>query len=407
LTKLTIRGYRNKIKQLTVAILLAGSFSACGQTEQVKLVDYSYINPGAADFVAYLDLIKGKKIALVAHPASVVGNSHLVDTLLAQGIQLSKIFSPEHGFRGNAEAGEKVDNQIDPKTALPIISLYGNHKKPTPEDLKDIDVVLLDLQGVEVRFYTYISTLTYVMEACAEKGIPLIVLDRPNPNGFYIDGPVLKPAFSSFVGMHPVPVVYGMTIGEYAMMVNGEKWLSEGITCDLKVIPVKNYSHNLIVKLPTKPSPNLPNWESVYLYPSLCFFEGTIMSIGRGTDYPFQIYGHPDFTIGSFVFTPESMPGKSLHPKCEGEICYGQNLTGYAENYQRNENRLNLSWLINAYHLLSPKFDFFTDYFDKLAGNDELRKQIESGLTEEEIRLLWQEDLRAFKKLREKYLIYD
>lgn len=407
MTKLTNRSFINQLKQLAIAILVASSFSACSQKNTVKLVEYDYIDPGSSNFDSYLNLLQDKNVAVVAHPASVVGNSHLVDTLLAQGIQLSKIFSPEHGFRGNAEAGEKVDSQVDANSGLPIVSLYGNHKKPTPDDLKDIDIVLLDLQGVGARFYTYISTLTYVMEACAEAGIPIIVLDRPNPNGFYVDGPVLKPEFSSFVGMHPVPVVYGMTIGEYAMMVNGEKWLTGENTCDLKVIPVKNYHHNLIVKLPINPSPNLPNWQSVYLYPSLCFLEGTIMSIGRGTNHPFQIYGHPDFMIGSFAFTPESMPGKSLHPKFEGENCFGQNLTGYAENYKRNENLLNLSWLINSYQLLSPKFDYFTDYFDKLAGNDELRQQIESGFTEEEIRLSWAEDLKAFKKIRKKYLIYD
>jgi len=383
-------------------------WSGCtAQPETVKQVDYEYIQPGATNFEVYLTSIQNKNVALVAHPASVLNGRHLVDTLLTNGIRLVKIFSPEHGFRGNAEAGEKVKDGTDPQTGLPVISLYGDHKKPTREDLSGVDVLLVDLQGVGVRFYTYISTLTYVMEACAENNVPVIVLDRPNPNGFYVDGPVLEPEFSSFVGMHPVPVVYGMTIGEYALMVNGESWLKNDVSCELTVVQMHNYSHDLIVKLPVSPSPNLPNWLSVYLYPSLCFFEGTIMSVGRGTDVPFQIYGHPDFVIGSYAFTPESMPGKSLHPKFEGKLCYGQNLTGYAENYSKNQSQLNLTWLIAAYELLSPKHSFFTDYFNKLAGTDKLRKQIEAGMSEKEIRATWEKDLKAFKKIREKYLLYD
>ena len=407
MTKLTKRSFINYLKQLAAAIFILCSFSSCSQTKTVKLVTYDYIVPGAANFDAYKNLIQNKNVAIVAHQASVVGKSHLVDSLFSLEVQLKKILSPEHGFRGEAEAGKKVDNGKDANTGLPIISLYGNHKKPTKSDLEGIEIVVLDLQDVGARFYTYISTLTYVMEACAEQGIPLIVLDRPNPNGFYIDGPILKPGFSSFVGMHPIPVVYGMTIGEYAMMVNGEKWLCGGITCELTVIPIKNYTHNLIVKLPYNPSPNLPNWESVYLYPSLCFFEGTVVSVGRGTSYPFQVYGHPDFTIGSFTFTPKSMPGKSLHPKFEGEHCYGQNLSGFAKNFEKNKNQLNLSWLINAYRLLSPNHEFFTDYFNTLAGSDQIRKQIETGLSEEQIRNSWKKDLESFKKTREKYLIYD
>jgi uncharacterized protein YbbC (DUF1343 family) len=244
------------------------------------------------------------------------------------------------------------------------------------------------------------------MEACAEENIPVIVLDRPNPNGFYTDGPVLETGYESFVGMHRVPVVYGMTMGEYALMVNGEGWLKDQILCDLTIIPLKNYRHNYIVKLPVKPSPNLPNWQAVFLYPSLCFFEGTIMSVGRGTDFPFQVYGHPDFLLGSFVFTPESKPGAS-NPKYKGVSCYGQNLRGYAENYQKMPAQLNLSWLIESYKFLNSSHDFFTAYFDKLAGTIKLRKQIEQGMSEEEIRKSWGEDLNEFKKIKEKYLLYE
>lgn len=245
----------------------------------------------------------------MANQASLVGRIHLVDTLLASGIRVVKIFSPEHGFRGNAEAGALIEDGKDTQTGLPVISLYGKHKKPTAEDMKDVDIVLFDLQDVGVRFYTYIATLTYVMERCSENNIPLIVLDRPNPNGFYVDGPVLEKEHSSFVGLHPVPVVYGMTIGEYARMTNGEKWLQDGGLCDLTVIEMKGYSHNMIVKLPVRPSPNLPVWESVYLYPSLAFFEGTVVSVGRGTDFPFRVYGHPDLKSGDFSFTPHRIPG--------------------------------------------------------------------------------------------------
>ena len=355
----------------------------------------------------YLPVIAGKRVAIVANHASRIGNTHLVDSLLKRKVNIVKIFSPEHGFRGQSEAGEMLGSNIDSKTGLPVISLYGKHKKPTAEDLASVDIVLFDLQDVGTRFYTYISTLTYVMEACAENGISVILLDRPNPNGFYVDGPVLEPAFSSFVGMHPVPVVYGMTIGEYALMVNGEKWLKNEAQCDLQLIRLENYQHNMLVTLPVSPSPNLPNWESIYLYPSLCFFEGTIVSEGRGTDYPFQIYGHPDFPHGSFAFTPRSIKGASVNPKFKGERCFGQDLRSYANNYRHNDQQLNLSWLINSYQLLSGKNDFFISYFDTLAGTDKLRKQIEAGATEEEIRESWKEDLRAFNKIREKYLLYD
>lgn len=377
------------------------------QDQRPVLKNYDEITTGAARTDQYLSLLQGLNVGIVAHKASRLNQTHLVDSLLARGVHLVKIFSPEHGFRGEAEAGESINSTIDNKTLLPLVSLYGKNKKPTDANMKDIDIMLFDLQDVGVRFYTYISTLTYVMEACAAHGIPLVVLDRPNPNGFYVDGPVLEPEFTSFVGMHPVPIVYGLTIGEYALMVNGERWLHDSLPCRLTVIPLLDYTHNCIVKLQTEPSPNLPNWRSVYLYPSLCLFEGTIMSVGRGTDLPFEVIGHPDFYLGSFIFSPRSIPGKSSTPKYMGKNCYGQNLSGYAYNYRYNENKLNLSWLIGAYQFMMQDHTFFNDYFDTLAGTDKLRKQIISQSSEYSIRKSWEEGLAYFRSIREKYLLYE
>ena len=394
------------LKLTAIFIFLHLSLSSCSQQTELQLVHSVKIITGAQNTQAYLPLLQAKKVAVVANHASLIGQTHLVDSLQNLGVKLVKIFSPEHGFRGKADAGEKVESNVDSKTQLPIISLYGNHKKPTAEDLLGVEIVVFDLQDVGVRFYTYISTLTYVMEACAENNIPLIVLDRPNPNGFYVDGPILEPAFKSFVGLHPVPVVYGMTIGEYAKMVNGEAWLENNQVCDLTVVSLIGYTRNMIVDLPVKPSPNLPNWESIYLYPSLCFLEGTIMSVGRGTDFPFQIYGHPDFMVGSFLFTPQANEG-SKHPKYEGEQCNGSNFIGFAGNFKSNPQQLNLSYMIDSYHVMKLQHnDFFNNYFEKLAGTDELRKQIEAGMKAEEIRESWQEGLDAFKKIRVQYLIY-
>lgn len=377
------------------------------QDRSPVLVSYSDIETGAEVLIkSELDLIRGKKIAVVANHSSLIGETHLIDTLKSIETEIKRIFSPEHGFRGNAEAGELIDGN-DKNTGIEVISLYGKYLKPPKKYLTDIDLILFDLQDVGVRFYTYTSTLTYIMEAGAENDIPVIVLDRPNPNGFYVDGPVLDTAFSSFIGLHPVPIVYGMTIGEFAQMINGEYWLADSLQCKLTVIPMENYKHNMIVKLPVPPSPNLPTWQSVYLYPSLCLFEGTIMSVGRGTEFPFQVYGNPEFMVGSFIFTPESVPGKSLHPKFEGQVCYGQNLTGYAENYKNNAASLNLTWLIESYKLIDKGSDFFTAYFDQLAGTDKLRKQIEEGKTEDEIRNSWHLNLKKFEKTKAKYLIYN
>ena len=367
------------------------------------LIDKARYVSAAMQTNDYLPLIEGKRIGIVGNQTSIVGETHLVDTLLSLGVDIRKIYTPEHGFRGTADAGAKVNSGKDEKTGIPIVSLYGKNKKPTPEMLHGIDVILFDLQDVGVRFYTYISTMSYVMEAAAENDIPVIVLDRPNPNGFYVDGPVLKSENASFVGMHQVPVVYGMTIGEYAKMVNGEGWLKNGVTCDLTVIPIKKYNRKAIYELPVKPSPNLPNWESVYLYPTLCFFEGTNVSVGRGTDTPFQVYGHPDMR-GSYTFTPKSTSG-ATKPLLEGQRCRGESLVEFAHDYARNANQLHLEWIIEAYQQLKDK-GFFKDYFRLLSGDKQLQRDIEKGKSADEIRASWEDDLEAFKAVREKYLLY-
>ena len=372
-------------------------------TSQLSFIDKEHYVSAAMQMNDYLPLIRGKRIGVVGNQTSIVGETHLVDTLLSLGVDVRKIYTPEHGFRGNADAGAKVNSGKDEKTGLPIVSLYGKNKKPTSEMLQGIDLILFDLQDVGVRFYTYISTMTYVMEAAAENDISVIVLDRPNPNGFYVDGPVLKSENQSFVGMHQVPVVYGMTIGEYAKMVNGEGWLKNGIRCDLTVIPINIYDRNAIYELPVRPSPNLPNWESVYLYPTLCFFEGTIVSIGRGTETPFQIYGHPNMR-GSFTFTPKSTSGASK-PLLEGQRCRGENLVEFAHDYALNANQLYLEWLIEAYQQLKDK-NFFNNYFVKLSGDQQLQRDIENGKSADEIRASWKNDLEKFKAVRGKYLMY-
>ena len=369
----------------------------------LAFVDKDHYVAAAMQMDDYLPLLEGKRVGIVANQTSIVGETHLVDTLLSLGVDVKKIFTPEHGFRGTADAGAKVNSSKDEKTGLPIVSLYGKNKKPSPEMLQGIDLVLFDLQDVGVRFYTYISTMSYVMESCAENGLPVVVLDRPNPNGFYVDGPVLKAENQSFVGLHQVPVVYGMTIGEYAQMVNGEDWLKDNLRCDLTVIPINNYNRNAIYELPVKPSPNLPNWEAVYLYPTLCFFEGTIVSIGRGTETPFQVYGHPDMR-GSYTFTPQSTSG-ATKPLLEGQRCRGENLVEYAHDYAHNDNQLHLEWIIEAYQQLKDK-GFFTNYFRLLSGDKQLQKDIESEKTADEIRASWKNDLEAFKEIRAKYLIY-
>ena len=372
-------------------------------TPQLAFVDKGHYVSAAMQMNDYLPLLQGKRVGVVGNQTSIIGETHLVDTLLSLGVDVKKIFTPEHGFRGTADAGAKINSGKDEKTSLPIVSLYGKTKKPTPEMLYGIDIILFDLQDVGVRFYTYISTMSYVMEAAAENDIPVIVLDRPNPNGFYVDGPMLQLENQSFVGMHQVPVVYGMTIGEYARMVNGEGWLKNGIHCDLTVIPINNYDRNAIYELPVRPSPNLPNWESVYLYPTLCFFEGSIVSVGRGTETPFQVYGHPAMR-GRHTFTPKSTSGASK-PLLEGQRCRGENLVEFAHDYAHNASELQLEWIIDAFQQLKDK-GFFTNYFRLLSGDKQLQRDIENGKSADEIRASWQKDLKAFNTIRAKYLLY-
>ena len=378
---------------------------------------------GAENYNAYLPLFRDKKIGIVTNQSGIITSqiletiyvqdprqktktkltekiTSIVDNLISRNINVQKIFAPEHGFRGTADAGEHVVDGKDTKTGLPIISLYGNNKKPKSEQLEGIDIMVFDLQDVGARFYTYISSLHYIMEACAENNIPLIVLDRPNPNGAIVDGPILEKEYISFVGMHPIPLLHGMTIGEYAQMINGEKWLKDGVQCDLKVIPCLNYKREMHYNLPVKPSPNLPNEQAVNLYPSLCLFEGTNVSVGRGTEKQFQIYGSPFLPKSDFSFTPIPNFG-AKEPVYKDQTCYGEDLTSIAK-----VNQLELKWLIKAYNSTSDKSKFFNDFFIKLAGTKKLQQQIENGISEIEIRKYWEKGLKDFKEMRKKYLIY-
>lgn len=387
---------------------------------------------GADRINVYLPLIKGRKVGIFANQTSMVGNSHLVDTLLKLGIDIRVIFGPEHGFRGTADAGEKVGNNKDPQTGIPVISLYGSKRRPSADDVKDVDVLIFDIQDVGVRFYTFISSLEEFMEAAMELGKPLMILDRPNPNGHYVDGPVLNKKYRSFVGMQPVPVVYGMTIAEYAFMIAGEKWLSEKANAKyayyqtaqnspdtpfhFQVIKCKNYDHKTKYVLPVRPSPNLPIIQSIYLYPSTCFFEGTVLSEGRGTDKPFQVFGHPSLPKNLYTFTPNPNEG-AKNSKLYGQQCYGWDLSGTPEEVlSKVRNRIQLKWLLEAYRLFPEKDKFFLlpksgkmeeSFFNKLAGNNELWQQVVAGKSEEDIRKSWEPALSEFKKIRKKYLLYD
>ncbi|MGS2727254.1 exo-beta-N-acetylmuramidase NamZ family protein [Psychroserpens sp. BH13MA-6] len=358
---------------------------------------------------AYIPKLKNKRVGVVANQTSVIFKSnqkdyvHLVDSLLHRDVDIKKVYAPEHGFRGTADAGEIIKDGIDLKTNLPIISLYGDHKKPSLEQLSGLDIMIFDIQDVGARFYTYISTLHYVMEACAEANLPLLILDRPNPNGHYVDGPILELKYQSFVGMHPIPVVHGMTIGEYAKMINGEGWLNNKVQCDLEVITMNHYAHNKSYSLPIKPSPNLPNDQAINLYPSLCFFEGTNVNAGRGTSKQFQIYGSPylDKTVYDFKYIPTANEG-SKYPKNQGMLCYGEDLSE-----QDTMTQINLSFLIRAYQNTIDKDKFFNSFFVKLAGTESLKEQIVTGMSEAEIKKSWQSDIEQFKKTRERYLIYE
>jgi len=377
----------------------------------IKKQPSSVILTGADQTDLYLSLLKGANIAVFANQTATVGKTHLVDTLLKAGIHISRIFSPEHGFRGEADAGEHVGSSADPKTGIPIISLYGSKRKPSAEDLAGIDIMLFDIQDVGVRFYTYISSLQEYIESAVVNHRPLIILDRPNPNGSYVDGPVLDKKFRSFVGMQPIPIVYGMTIGEYAKMLIGEQWLDSAANTGLKdfrltIIPCKGYTHHSRYPLPVKPSPNLPNAQAVALYPSLCLFEGTAFSLGRGTDKPFQQFGHPSLPKDLYHFTPASLPG-AKNPPLLDQTCYGYDLSKI-DVAKTTGNRFSLQWLIKAYRLFPDKGHFFlpNQFFNRLAGNDTLQQQIKDGKTEEEIRKSWEPALGNFKTIRKKYLLY-
>ena len=385
--------------------------SACAQRKLNTSMQIE-ISPGANQVEKYLPLLKGKRVGVFANQTSLINQTHLVDSLQQLGVRIVKIFGPEHGFRGKADAGEHVDNNLDSKTGIPIISLYGDHKKPTAADVKDLDVMLFDIQDVGVRFYTFISSLQYFMEAALEQNKQLIILDRPNPNGFYIDGPVLDTNFKSFVGMQPVPVVYGMTIGEYAKMIYGEKWISKesfkSKTLPIIIIPCLNYTHLSKYELPVFPSPNLKEMQSIYIYPSTCFFEGTVISEGRGTEKPFQIFGHPLLPNNLYSFMPKPNEG-AKSSKCFNQLCYGWNVSTSKENMLALLNqKIQLKYLIDAYRLFPEKDSFFlkNNFFNKLAGNDLLMSQIKNGIAEVDIRKSWEPGLIKFRSIRKKYLLY-
>lgn len=391
------------LKRFLILVLIFGqNFNLIAQNTTEK-AEHKTIETGAEQLSDYLPFLENKKIAIVGNQTSLIHKTHLVDSLLNLELNIVKVFSPEHGFRGKADAGEKVSSSVDIKTNLPIVSLYGDNKKPSQEQLKGVEVIVFDIQDVGVRFYTYISTLHYVMEAAAEAKIPVIVLDRPNPNGHYIDGPVLDTNFRSFIGMHPVPVVYGVTIGEYAQMINGEHWLKDSLICDLKVIPLKNYTHSSTYSLPVAPSPNLKTNASIQFYPSLCLFEGTIVSVGRGTETPFETFGHPDFPNDLYSFTPKPMEG-SKTPLLMNKVCYGYQLSSQAERM----NRFSLEYIMTAQKFIgAEKLYDNPRFFNLLAGNNVLIEQLKRGMNEEEIRATWDDGLEEFKKIRKKYLIYN
>lgn len=404
-----------KLFLLLIAFSLIGAHSNAQQplNSEIKVSNPLVVNPnivtGADQTSMYIHLLKGKRVAVVANQTTTIGTSHLVDSLLSLRINIVKVFAPEHGFRGEAEAGATIKNGKDTKTGLPLISLYGKNKKPSSEMLSDVDLLLFDIQDVGARFYTYISTMHYIMEAAAENNKEVLILDRPNPNGFYIDGPVLDMKFQSFVGMHPIPIVHGCTVGELAQMIQGEGWLKGGAKCKLTVIPCKNYSHLDLYNLPIPPSPNLPNMAAVYLYPSLCWFEGTPISVGRGTSLPFQCIGYPDNHSGRYRFTPQDIPGVATNPPHKGELCLGHNLHDFGDFYVTTSRELYLEWLTGLYNEYPDKSRFFNAnlFFDKLSGTDKLRKQVQNGATPEQLRESWQGELASYKNLRAKYLMYE
>lgn len=403
-----------KIRYFICLVMIHLSLAGCGSGHPTLYPQMSGDQNGEAHGIItgamqpeiYLPLLRGKRVGVIANQTSLAAGSHIVDILTEEKIEIKRVFAPEHGFRGEAGPGERIEGGRDPRTGLPVVSLYGKKKRPEPEDINDLDILVFDIQDVGARFYTYISTLHYTMEACAENGVAMIVLDRPNPNGFYIDGPVLDTAFSSFVGVAPIPVVHGLTVGEYAKMVNGEGWLRGEKPCELTVITMKNYRHNLEYHLPVRPSPNLPNMESIYLYPSLCFFEGTPVSVGRGTPYPFMVYGFPGFRDGTLLLTPEDIPGVITNPPHRGKECSMADLRNGSAIILK-EKRLMLEWIIEMYMAFPDKENFFHPFFDTLSGTDRLRKMIVAGNSAAEIRASWKEELERYSLIRSKYLLYD
>ncbi len=383
---------------LAILISLSSCVTVKGHTETDTV-----FKTGAERTDVYLPILKDKRVALLVNHTSIIGTTHIVDSLLALDINIVKIFAPEHGFRGDADAGEKVNSTTDSKTGLPVVSLYGNNKKPTAQQMADVDVVIFDIQDVGVRFYTYISSMHYMMEACAENNRQLIILDRPNPNGDYVDGPILETGYKSFVGMHPIPVVHGLTVGELAMMINGEGWLDGNKTCNITMVEMDNYTHDTIIAPTQKPSPNLPNLLSIRLYPSLCWFEGTDISVARGTYFPFQAIGYPDARMGSFTFTPVGIDGMAKNPPQKDKLCYGTDLRNDSINHT-----MTLKYLIEYYNKFPYREKFFSNarFFDLLAGTNKLRLMIIDGKSENEIRESWQEDLNNYNSMREKYLLY-
>lgn len=391
---------------LVVCFLISSLNNAVFAQSQKKLIRNQQVLPAAYLIQQYLPLLKDKRVAVCSNQTGVIGQTHLVDTLLKLKVKVQKVFAPEHGFRGTGDAGEKIKNQRDTKTGLKIVSLYGKHKKPTQKDFEDVDVVVFDIQDVGARFYTYISTLHYVMEACAEQNKTLLVLDRPNPNGFYVAGPVLKDKYKSFVGMHPVPIVHGMTIGEYSQMIKGEKWVKNASALQLIVINCKGYTHNTLYEMPIAPSPNLKTNTAIYLYPSLCLFEGTIVSVGRGTDKPFEIFGFPNATSGDFTFTPKSVLG-ATNPLYVNELCKGFDLSKFKEQLpEMLMQELNLNFLETAYKSYSDEPPFFNSFFNLLTGEERIMEWIKAGKDIKELPKLWENELNEFKKVRKKYVRY-
>lgn len=400
------------LKLLIPILLLLTSFKCeekiVEESNDNLTIESNSVIVGAERIDQYMPFLRGKRVGLLVNQTSRVGETHLVDTLISLGVNIVRIFAPEHGFRGDHSAGAHVTDMVDERSGVPIRSIYGNNRRPKNEDIADLDIVIFDIQDVGVRFYTYISSMHYMMEACAENGKTLMILDRPNPNGFYVDGPVLDLKYQSFIGMHPVPIVHGMTVGEFAMMINGQKWLRNGNLVNLMVITCLNYTHQTKYRLPVNPSPNLPNMSSIYLYPSLGLFEGTNVSIGRGTDHPFQVVGRPGFEQGQYTFIPKPIPGVADDPKHEGVECRGMLLQLFGDSLMPELKGIKLDWLILFYQQNKESDGpYFKTVFDKLAGTDELRNQITEGKSIDEIKASWQEGIELYQSYRSKYLLYE